>query len=753
MLVLVSIITIIGASGLLAQVLFMRELMVSFYGNELTLGIVLANWLAAEALGVFIAGRFIGRLRNKIAVFSSLELAFCAALPVSIFCARAYKSLMPIAPGEGVGLPVIYVASLIIILPVAFTHGALFSSSCDLFSWLQREKKTDAAILAGIYAWETIGTVAGGILVTYFFFPYLNVFTIIWVVVILNLAGLSFLLYSVRKIKAAVAVACALILCLLAARGNLLQRIEDTSARMQFRTGRLLEYRNSVYGAIAVTKQQEQYTFFLNGIPAITTPHPDSLFTEDFAHIPLLLQKDPKDILVLGAGAGGLIREILKHPVTAIDYVEMDPLLITMLRKYPTPLSAAELGSPRVRVITTDGRFFVGSADKSYDTVFIGLPVSGELAANRFFTTEFFELLKAHLNPGGLVALWMPGSLTFISPERAGLNALIIKSLQSVFGNVRIIPGDYNIYCASDDPRLLRIQGSDVARAFRESGIETAIVSPPYLEYRLQPYFLEWFQKSVDPAKAQLNRDYEPRAVFKTLVIWNKEFSPRLFPVLKKIESLRLYVPVLLIIVLTLGVFRIISARRSKRGMLAWAIGTTGFFGMMSSLILVFGFQVFYGYLYRYIGMLIAVFMAGGAGGSLVMNRRMETIRTPMNTLMAVEAAMLVFCGLVAVILPLLGSISFIAGAVFLLFFLTAGCLIGLEFALAGKIYGGPAGGVGETAGILYFADLAGGWFAGMLGGVVLVPVFGIIGTCALMALLKAGSLVIITRARYWKVE
>ena len=79
------------------------------------------------------------------------------------------------------------------------------------------------------------------------------------------------------------------------------------------------------------------------------------------------------------------------------------------------------------------------------------------------------------VGPGGLVALWMPGSLTFISPERAGLNALIIKSLQSVFGNVRIIPGDYNIYCASDDPRLLRIQGSDVARAFRESGIETAI--------------------------------------------------------------------------------------------------------------------------------------------------------------------------------------------------------------------------------------------------------------------------------------
>ncbi len=42
---------IMGLSGIIAQILLLRELLVSFYGNELTLGIILANWLLLEAFG------------------------------------------------------------------------------------------------------------------------------------------------------------------------------------------------------------------------------------------------------------------------------------------------------------------------------------------------------------------------------------------------------------------------------------------------------------------------------------------------------------------------------------------------------------------------------------------------------------------------------------------------------------------------------------------------------------------------------
>ena len=74
-------ILVTGFSGLIAQILLLRELLVSYLGNELTLGIILADWLIGEALGVFIIGKLIDRIRNKAAVFTILQIGFSLALP------------------------------------------------------------------------------------------------------------------------------------------------------------------------------------------------------------------------------------------------------------------------------------------------------------------------------------------------------------------------------------------------------------------------------------------------------------------------------------------------------------------------------------------------------------------------------------------------------------------------------------------------------------------------------------------------
>ncbi|MCX5702940.1 MAG: hypothetical protein NT066_00350, partial [Candidatus Omnitrophica bacterium] len=59
----------------------------------------------------------------------------------------------------------------------------------------------------------------------------------------------------------------------------------------------------------------------------------------------------------------------------------------------------------------------------------------------------------------------------------------------------------------------------------------------------------------------------------------------------------------------------------------------------------------------------------------------------------------------------------------------------------ASKIYLGEKGQVGSVAGALYGADLAGGWFVGVLGGILLLPVFGLFNTCMVMVILKVSSL------------
>ena len=76
-----------------------------------------------------------------------------------------------------------------------------------------------------------------------------------------------------------------------------------------------------------------------------------------------------------------------------------------------------------------------------------------------------------------------------------------------------------------------------------------------------------------------------------------------------------------------------------------------------------------------------------------------------------------------------------------------AGLLIGMEFPLAGKLHLKSTPDVAGTAGLLYSADLIGGWLGGIAGGVVLFPVLGLAGSCVALGILKTVSLLLFAAA------
>ncbi|MDD4894833.1 MAG: fused MFS/spermidine synthase, partial [Candidatus Omnitrophica bacterium] len=375
----IFIILLVGLSGIIAQVVLLRELLVSFYGNELTLGVILANWIILEALGVFSIGKFIDRARNKVNVFIILQIIFSLMLPVCVYLSRVIKPVLGVPFGEAIGLDKIFYASLFIMLPVSFCHGALFSCGAKIYSL---HAKDSAGSIGKIYAWETIGTIIGGVALTYLFIPRLGSFQIVFLISISNLIACLFFFRDTSKIfKYAVSF---LILCMayLALSGGL-TRINRLAINKQWRGLEVLDYRNSIYGNIAVIQKENQCTFFYNGLPIITTPYPDITFVQEFANLPLLFHPSPKDILVISGGAGGIINEILKHPVRKIDYAELDPLIIKMLKEYPSEVTHRELSDKRVNIINIDGRFFVRNTPSQYDVVLIGLSEPADLSTNR----------------------------------------------------------------------------------------------------------------------------------------------------------------------------------------------------------------------------------------------------------------------------------------------------------------------------------------------------------------------------------
>jgi len=598
-----------------------------------------------------------------------------------------------------------------------------------------------------VYAAETAGTILGGLILTYFFIPYLNSFQIAFIIIAGNLAiCLFFLARSGKLIRYALFFMIMATGLFYSAGG--IDTLHKLSIDKQWKRQEVLEYRNSIYGNIVVTEREGQYTFFYNGIPAITAPYPDITFVQEFGNIPLLFSEEPKEVLIIGGGAGGLINEILKHPVSRVDYVELDPQIIKLVRKYPSDLTQRELSDSRVNVINLDGRFFLKTAAVKYDAVLIGLSKPQDLSINRFFTREFFSLAQGRMNKGGVLAFCLPGSLTYLSQELKDLNACILNALRDIYPYVRVIPGDYNMFLASDSEDISAVGPAQLTQRLRQRNIKTDVLVPGYLEYRLDQRWLQWFGDSLKGATRQKNLDLRPFAVLEMVMFWNKQFAPQLGSVFKALTDLNIIFVAIIILAITL---LLIFTRPNIRLAVAYGIATTGFFGMLANLLLVFCFQVYYGYLYQRIGILISIFMAGIAAGSILAGKLMEESRKTLRLFIGLELVIALFSFILPwLIYGLEGYLEHAYGFFISLFFIP-GLLLGLEFPLAGKIYLGKKDDAGRVAGILYGADLMGGWVAGMIGGILLLPVLGLFNTCMIMVMFKASSLLLLcllTKAR-----
>ncbi|MDD2752134.1 MAG: spermine synthase, partial [Candidatus Omnitrophica bacterium] len=500
---------------------------------------------------------------------------------------------------------------------------------------------------------------------------------------------------------------------------------------------------NSLYGNIAVTEKNNQYSFYYNGLPIITVPFSDRQFVEEFANFPLLFHELPQHILIIGNAAGGLISEILKQPVASVDYLELDPLLIKMLKDHPAKITQDEFMDPRVKVINQDARFFLNNTSRKYDVILIGLSDPVDLNTNRFFTFEFFLLAQNKLRQKGILALHLSGSLSYLSQELKNLNACILSGLKNSFTYQKVIPGDYNIILASHSKELTKTDASIISERIASRNIKATLLIPSYVEYRLSRNWETWFNQNIQTAETGINRDLQPLALFETLNIWNRKFNSNIFnQCFSSLKNLHLSYIIILVCAVTLLLALMIKIKKSLRISVNFAIFSTGFFGMLVNLILLFLFQNRFGYLYYKIGVLLSLFMAGAAVGSIMLSGKMHSKKKPFNRLIAIETISIIFLMFLA---GNLGFLSLNAGTfIFMALFLVAGSFLGAEFSLANQIYLQKNALPGKTAATLYFIDLLGGWLAGILGGVVLLPVLGLSGCCTIIAFFKLSSLILL---------
>ena len=742
----------VGFTSTIGQVVLMRELVATFYGNELLFGLVLTAWLAWVAVGSWGLARLAERRRLGVGTFAAGLALAAPLLPVQICLVRDARALLGVTPGAFVEFGPMVAAIVLILAPLCLLAGFLFTLGTRL-----TVEQGGAAGQA--YVWESAGAVAGGTLFSFLLIRHLDPFQTTLLVASVNLAVATGLISSFPHLPFPRFLPSLLLFAVLTiATLPLGRHLHHTTLRWQWSD--LAFAADSPYGRLIIQARDGQRVFFENGLLAFET---QGTFPEEVAHFPLLAHPDPQSILLVGGGVAGDVREILKHPTARVTYVELDPLLIEAAQAHLPPEDAAVLSDPRVTLILTDGRLHIkkcaepveGTARCTFDVVILDLPEPATGAINRFYTREFFEEVQAVLNPGGIFALGLPSAENYWSPELARRNGSVYHTLRAVFPEILVLPGEHNFFLASGVP--LEADFTVLAGRLADRGIETRWVTPEYIEYIFTTDRFAQVQAELAATTGiRLNEDLTPICYYYDLALWLSRFypstgsPPRVLAVAGQTPNLHgafegaglvnlwwVAAPLVLIVLLV----------RWQRG---WAVPVAiagiGLAEMTLEVVILFAFQVLHGYVYAEVSLIVTAFMAGLALGGAASNQWLAVSSqrsavggwSTKRALIAVQAAVAVYSGL----FPLILSLPIPAPAlVFPLLALLAGTLTGMAFPLAVALTRGSAG---HVAGMLYGVDLVGGCVGALLAAVLLVPVLGIPQTCVAVALVGLAGLLVL---------
>jgi spermidine synthase len=666
---------------------------------------VLGLWLLLMGVGAWV-GHSSERLRDQFTALGVIQILI-AVLPLAqVFLLRALRNVVFIR-GAAVGVSETVAAAFVLLLPYCLVAGYALTLACSI---LVREQ--GPAGIGRAYVADSIGSIVGGILFSFVLVRSLDHIAILVCPAVLNLSLAVLLSWRVKgsgnegrgaraTLKVLFGLALALGTGLVAVA--LLWDLDDLSTRMQYPRQRIVGRANSPYGKLIVAESDGQFDFIENGIPITSTR--DDQHVEETVHYAMAQRPEARRVLLVSGGISGTAREILKYDVQGVDYVELDPLILALGKRY----LPANLADSRIRVINTDGRLFVKQTSEKYDVAIIDVPAPATAQLNRFYTVEFLEEIKRVLAGDGVVCFALGQYENYVSPELARMLSSACLSLKQSFRNALAIPGSRVFFLASDGPLFV-----DIAERIEQRDIKTKLVNRHYLEGMLTADRMADLA-SATAQPAEMNRDFEPILYYYHLRHWMSQFNFQFGLVQAGLLGL-------------LG-FYLVRLRGSSLVLFA-----SGFAASALEVVLLLAFQVLCGSVYHQVGVIVTVFMCGLALGALVTNRRTNL---GVGSLSWLALAIAGFAALLPFVLPLLSrmggsaaSLALVKGIIALLTLVLA-TLVGMQFPLANRLeFDGTAAGASR----LYTADFVGAFLGALLACTLLIPVIGVVGVCLLTA-------------------
>lgn len=706
--VIISLIAV-GFSSVVTQLVLIREGISTFGGNELVIGLILGLWLLSSASGALLGVRMDrGKNPYRLLFSGHLLLAVIPFLQLAGF--RALPLLW--VRGELLGAGTAMVGSGLILTPYGLVAGSLIPLAAGLLS------SNDPPSAA--YLTDLGGEVLGGLVFSFLFVYLFSHWGVLIAIGFLNL-GVAMLLCSPRlwlvPVLAAVAIAFSLPFNL-------------TSLSWQVPGQKILFHKNTPFAQLSITRSGQQVNVLSDGLPLFSS---GDYRTEALAHIPLVQVRKGARVLLIGGGIFGTIAEILKHNPGRIDYVELDPAILSMDRHIHHSLD-----NPCVHTHVGDGRLFIKKARHGgirYDCLILDLPGPENIQHNRFYTREFFHEARSILTPRGVMFFTLTGADNYLEAEGLALNRSVYAALRQVFANILLFPGETHYFLASACPLAPDTSGiPDIRGRLAERNILTRWLVDYQLPEMTDPFRLDQLRGLVTKGNGVPNTDLSPRAFRHLLNLWLKKTGGT--------ERMSWLIPALAV----LTALCILLAWQQD-GLLLVTF-SSGYTGISLELSLLFLFQTIFGYVYLWISLFVTLFMIGLGAGALAARkwRKDPVAQTLVQDVILILLVSLI-CGL-AIFGKSLQADVFLSviqcGIIPLLIFGSA-LAVGWQFVAVSHQLVGKAP---RITGKLYLADLSGASCGTLVTSLFLLPRFGILGVLLSAALVKSVSLASLMKKR-----
>lgn len=478
-----------GLSATLLQITALRQLLSVFSGNELVIGITLSAWLITVGTGSYTGWRL---RHEKAFAVSFLAVAFLSQL--TLIFINAIRPALFLGIGETVALRTTIISTILSLLPLCLVLGTQFPLAVSYMK----------GATAKVYGVEALAAFFGGVLFTFAISGRVNPFTLAAVISVINILTALYLL--MKKVLIPL-----LLVPLIIHYGAFRSEIAP------WKELGLKKKIESKYGEIVVTETRGQSNLYLSGKVGFSYPDPQT--EEVKAHLPISVHPSPQNLLLIG-GSPAAIRESLKYGVAGIDFVELDPAMVSISLDLLNAEDREILKNGRIRIMTEDARRYVKSLKgPEYDLITLNLPEPSTASINRFYTSDFFREARAALKEGGILFLTMPTSSGYIGKRMRLANGSIYNSLKSVFRHVEVSSEEYGCIFASDKPLLTDPQ--TLEERFNGRMVETGYFKPYILKDAFSPLKVSLVRERLSTVEAA-NTDLKPLAYLYNLMLWSE---------------------------------------------------------------------------------------------------------------------------------------------------------------------------------------------------------------------------------------